>query len=46
MSKKIKIKRALFSLWDKSGSEILAKSLVDNGVKIIASGGTAKYLTS
>ena len=46
MSKNIKIKRALFSLWDKSGSELLAKSLADSGTEIIASGGTAKYLTS
>ena len=46
MSRDIKIKRALFSLWEKSGSELLAKSLADTGTVIIASGGTAKYLTS
>lgn len=46
MSKDIRIKRALFSLWDKNGSELLAKALVSNGTKIIASGGTAKYLAS
>ncbi len=46
MSNDVKIKRALFSLWDKTGSEQLAKSLIDNGAKIIASGSTAKYLKS
>ncbi|MCH8304628.1 MAG: bifunctional phosphoribosylaminoimidazolecarboxamide formyltransferase/IMP cyclohydrolase [Candidatus Marinimicrobia bacterium] len=46
MSRDIKIKRALFSLWEKSGSELLAKSLADTGTVIIASGGTAKYLAS
>ena len=42
----IQIKRALFSLWDKEGSEELASILVKNGATIIASGGTAEYLNS
>ena len=46
MSVEIQIKRALFSLWDKEGSEELASVLVKNGAKIIASGGTAEYLNS
>ena len=46
MSEGIQIKRALFSLWDKEGSEELASILVKNGATIIASGGTAEYLNS
>ena len=46
MSEGIQIKRALFSLWDKEGSEELASILVENGATIIASGGTAEYLNS
>lgn len=46
MSGEIQIKRALFSLWDKEGSEELALVLVNNGATIVASGGTAEYLNS
>jgi len=38
-------KTALISVYDKTGIESFAKSLVDLGWKIISSGGTAKYLT-
>ncbi len=37
-------KTALISVYDKTGIESFAKSLVDLGWKIISSGGTAKYL--
>jgi len=46
MSKDVTIKKALFSLWDKTGSEELAAALIQNGAKIIASSGTAEYLRS
>jgi phosphoribosylaminoimidazolecarboxamide formyltransferase/IMP cyclohydrolase len=39
-----KIKRALLSVYDKTGIEDLAQFLVGNGVEIISSGGTQKYL--
>jgi phosphoribosylaminoimidazolecarboxamide formyltransferase/IMP cyclohydrolase len=38
------MKRALLSVWDKTGIVDLAKVLADNGVKIISSGGTGKVL--
>ncbi len=38
--------RALISVSDKKGSEKLAKTLVEKGVEIISTGGTAKYLRS
>ena len=38
------IKRALISVWDKSGVLELAKFLIDNDIEIISTGGTAKYL--
>jgi len=38
------IRRALISLSDKSGIEKLAKFLFENGVEILATGGTAKFL--
>lgn len=40
----MKIKRALISVSDKSGLEDLARGLVDLGVTIVASGGTARTL--
>ena len=40
----VKIKRALISLSDKNGIIELAKELVDLGVEIISTGGTAKLL--
>ncbi|MCE5277421.1 MAG: bifunctional phosphoribosylaminoimidazolecarboxamide formyltransferase/IMP cyclohydrolase [Planctomycetaceae bacterium] len=39
-----KIRRALLSVYDKTGIEQFAKALVDRGVEIISSGGTAKAL--
>ena len=38
------IKRALISVWDKSGLDTFAKELSNYGVEIISSGGTAKFL--
>lgn len=40
----VKIKRALVSVSDKSGLDTLARALNDNGVEIIASGGTRKFI--
>lgn len=40
----VKIKRALISLSNKLGAEELAKTLVDHGVEILSTGGTAKLL--
>jgi phosphoribosylaminoimidazolecarboxamide formyltransferase/IMP cyclohydrolase len=40
------IKRALISVYDKSGLDEFAKGLVDLGVELIASGGTAEHLRS
>jgi phosphoribosylaminoimidazolecarboxamide formyltransferase/IMP cyclohydrolase len=37
-------KYALFSLFDKQGSEELANQLVERGFWILSSGGTATYL--
>ncbi|MFM1967904.1 MAG: hypothetical protein RL590_761, partial [Actinomycetota bacterium] len=39
-----KISRALISVSDKEGVAHLAKELVNNGVEIIASDGTAAFL--
>jgi len=41
----ITIKRALLSCWDKTGLDAFANSLVERGVEIISSGGTADYLS-
>ena len=41
----MKIQRALISVSDKTGLEELAKVLQEWGVELIASGGTAKFLT-
>ncbi|HPS52207.1 MAG TPA: bifunctional phosphoribosylaminoimidazolecarboxamide formyltransferase/IMP cyclohydrolase [Phycisphaerae bacterium] len=40
----VRIKRALISVFDKTGIEDFARALVDMGVEIISSGGTAKAL--
>ena len=40
----IKIKRALLSVFDKTGVVKLAQSLHDHNVKILSTGGTAKVL--
>lgn len=37
-------KKALISVWDKTGVLDLAKGLVDQGYEIVSSSGTAKYL--
>ena len=41
---KVTIRRALISVFDKTGIVELAKSLADMGVEIISSGGTAKAI--
>lgn len=38
------IKRALISVSDKTGIKELAKKLTDNGIEILSTGGTAKFL--
>lgn len=38
------VKRALLSVSDKAGLEVFAKGLVDLGIEIISSGGTAAFL--
>lgn len=38
------IKRALLSVYDKTGIDDLAQLLIENGVEIISSGGTQRYL--
>jgi len=43
-NKKINIKRALISCWDKSGLIPLASKLAEAGIEIISSGGTSDYL--
>lgn len=40
----VPIKRALLSVSDKTGLDVLAKSLYQNGVEIISSGGTGRFL--
>ncbi|MFA6158338.1 MAG: hypothetical protein WC763_01805 [Candidatus Paceibacterota bacterium] len=44
-AKKSADKRALLSLFDKTGSETFAAKLIERGFDIISSGGTAKYLS-
>ena len=39
-----KIKRALISVWDKTGIIELAKFLISNQIEIISTGGTKKIL--
>ncbi len=39
-----KMERALISLTDKSGIEGFAKELVDLGIEILSTGGTAKKM--
>ncbi|MEO6957485.1 MAG: bifunctional phosphoribosylaminoimidazolecarboxamide formyltransferase/IMP cyclohydrolase [Antricoccus sp.] len=43
---KIKIKRALVSVYDKSGLEELAHALADAGVQIVSTGSTAKQIAA
>lgn len=40
----VKVRRALISVFDKTGIEDFARSLVDLGVEIISSGGTARAI--
>lgn len=40
----MKVKRALVSVFDKSGVESFARALIDLGVTVISTGGTAKLL--
>ena len=42
----IPIKRALISVWDKTGLEELARALVEAGVQIISTGSTAKKIAA
>ncbi len=42
----IKIKRALISVYNKTGLVEFAKVLVENGITILSTGGTANYLTA
>lgn len=41
----VKIKRALISVSNKDGIDVIAKYLTENGVEILSTGGTAKLLT-
>ncbi len=43
-TRQLKIKRALISVSDKANLETLAPVLIEHGVEIISSGGTAKHL--
>ncbi len=38
------MKRAILSVYDKTGIEDLAQFLIDNGIEIISSGGTQRFL--
>jgi phosphoribosylaminoimidazolecarboxamide formyltransferase/IMP cyclohydrolase len=38
------IKRALLSVWDKTGLEEFARGLAELDVQLVASGGTAEFL--
>lgn len=40
----VRIRRALLSVWDKSGLVELARALAGHGIELIASGGTARAL--
>jgi phosphoribosylaminoimidazolecarboxamide formyltransferase/IMP cyclohydrolase len=40
----VKVRRALISVFDKSGLEAFAQGLIDLGVQIISTGGTARLL--
>ena len=42
--KDTKIKRALISVTDKKGIEILAKELITLNIEILSTGGTARFL--
>ena len=40
----MKVKRALVSVSDKNGLELFVRGLIDLGVEVISTGGTAKHL--
>ena len=40
----IRVRTALISVWDKQGVVELGRSLVDRGIALISSGGTARAL--
>ena len=42
----VTIRRALLSVYDKHGLDILARTLADRGVEMFSTGGTLKYLLS
>jgi len=42
--RRIRIRRALLSVWDKTGLEPLARALVEHGCELLASGGTGLAL--
>ncbi len=44
MTDKVKIRRALLSVSDKSGLQVLADALAANGVELVSTGGTAAAL--
>ena len=46
MSEVIKVRRALLSVSDKAGIEDLARGLIEAGVEIVSSGGTAAALSA
>ncbi|NND14661.1 MAG: bifunctional phosphoribosylaminoimidazolecarboxamide formyltransferase/IMP cyclohydrolase, partial [Acidimicrobiia bacterium] len=41
---KVAVFRALISVYDKTGLEVLAKTLNEAGVELVSSGGTARFL--
>lgn len=42
----VTVKRALLSCYDKTGLDVFANALAEHGVELIASGGTAEFLTA
>lgn len=46
MSDRIAVRRALISVYDKTGLEELARALVDAGVQIVSTGSTAKMIAA
>jgi phosphoribosylaminoimidazolecarboxamide formyltransferase/IMP cyclohydrolase len=44
MNDTVKIKRALISCWDKTDILLLVRPLIEKGIEIISSGGTATFL--
>ncbi len=44
MSDRVRVRRALLSVWDRTGVVDLAKALVEAGAELVSSGGTAQHL--